>query len=177
MGKAPPRPAHSKRRGGRPKGTVKRPLDYLLNIWLEVESLRERIRLSPGRRPSVSKACDEIARGGGLRWIVGGNIDAISCAIEENPAPPFSDWRRFKFLHDGNTARLRAEKSGRVIVSDLLQHARTLRTRYTEADRLVRENPMIRAAWTYMLHDRLGLPRLFPSTVHWRISRPPIRSN
>src|ERR1700674_2987275 len=153
-------PSTEKRRG-RPKGAVGTPRDYLLNIWLQVEYFRERAKRKPGQQLSDSRVCELIARRGGLIWVVGGDVDAICHAIGENKDDRFriSKWRRSKFIHDGISRRLAQDENGRIIASHAIQKATSLRTRYTEACRLVDQDKAIREAWTNMLHDMLGLPR------------------
>jgi hypothetical protein len=145
---------------GRPKGTTKVPYDYLMTIWLQVEAIREEIKSRTGYRPSVLQACKLVERRGGLWWLVGGNVDAIAREMASNRGAPFSDWRRFRMAPQGKADRLiKDERNGRVVVSHALQHANTLRTRYTEANRLFRADPYVREAWENMLCDRLGRPR------------------
>jgi YD repeat-containing protein len=145
---------------GRPKGTVRTPPEHRFEIWRQVEFVRESRRLETDRRPSVSEACELIASRGGLAWAVGGDVDAITRAMERSE-PAFSRWRQFRLMRERAATRLVLARDGRVIVSYLSQHGRTLRTRYTEADRLVRTDSRIRAAWTNMVYDMLGLPRPF----------------
>jgi hypothetical protein len=146
------------RRPGRRKGSTTLPRDFRQDIWIEVEAVREQIELRGARRPPVTQACDVIARRGGLIWIVGGNIDAVTAAMVSERKAPFSRWRRFKF-GSRNTRHIVVDEAGRIIVSHLLQNAATLRSRYVEANRLVRESSAVREAWTNMLCDRLGRPR------------------
>ena len=144
---------------GRPKGTFTKPAQFLQDIWMQVEAVRERTTMKTGRRPSASEVCNLMAQRGGLVWAVGGNIDAIASAMEL-PERPYSKWRRFHPERKGD--RYVTDDNGRLIVSHLYQHGKSLRTRYTEANRLVRNNPAIRAAWTNMVRDMLGLPRILP---------------
>lgn len=160
--------AESPRRPGRPRGSRWLPADFRQDVWLEVEAVREQIRLRTGRRPSIIGACDVIARRGGLIWIVGGNIAAVTAAMASARKAPFSRWRRFK-LRNGNARHIVTDKAGRIIVCHLLQNARSIRTRYVEANRIVGESPAVRQAWTNMLCDRLGRSGQPPS--HGRFFR------
>jgi hypothetical protein len=146
---------------GRPKGTCTTPAQFLQDIWTQVGAVRERMRMRTGRRPSASEVCNRMAQRGGLVWAVGGNIDAIARAMEL-PQRPYSKWRRFRPERKGD--RYVTDDNGRLIVSHLCQHGKSLRTRYTEANRLVRNNPAIRVAWTNMVRDMLGLPRIVPGS-------------
>src|SRR5215471_5597694 len=119
--------AESPRRPGRPRGSRWLPADFRQDVWLEVEAVREQIRLRTGRRPSIIGACDVIARRGGLIWIVGGNIAAVTAAMASARKAPFSRWRRFK-LRNGNARHIVTDKAGRIIVCHLLQNARSIRT-------------------------------------------------
>jgi hypothetical protein len=143
---------------GRPKGTTTKPLQLYQDVWIYVELVRERINMKRSRRPSVSATCNMIERTGGLVWAVGGDIEAVARAMERAERP-YSKWQRCRpepgYFRDDN---------GRLIVSHRIQNGGSLRTRYSEADWLVRVNPAIRAAWTNMLHDLLGRPRPFLSS-------------
>jgi hypothetical protein len=150
--------ADSPRRPGRPRGSSRLPVDFRQDVWLEVEVVCEQIKVRTGRRPPITMACDLIARRGGLKWIVGGNVNAIAAALASERKGRFSRWRRFK-LWNGRSCLIVTDKAGCIIVAHLLQNASTLRSRYVEANRLVRESPAVKNAWTNMLRDRLGLPR------------------
>src|SRR2546423_11717019 len=108
---------------GRPKGTIKVPHDALQDIWVTVETLREHMRRQRGRRPSVSQACRLIAQRGGMFWLVGGNVDAITCAMEHNKRPPYSDWRRYRLERGGKFLKPVSHEQGRVIARHMNQTA------------------------------------------------------
>lgn len=164
-------PPLGKQRRGRPKGTTKVTFDHLQDIWLQVEVLREQINLKTRRRHSVSRACEIVAERGGLIWIVGGDIEAIAQELVENKKPPVSDWRRVSLTRKGKGFRLRTSKTGRVIVSHKMQHSRSIRARYTQANKVFKKNPHVREAWSNYLCDMLGRPRPPQDRINlWRPS-------
>ncbi|MEA2879481.1 MAG: hypothetical protein QOF14_4677 [Hyphomicrobiales bacterium] len=158
-------------RSGRPKGTIKVPHDVLQDIWVTVETLREDMRRQRGRRPSVSEACRLIAQRGGVLWLVGGNVDAITRAMEHSKRPPCSDWRRYRLERAGKFLKPVSDKQGRVIASHAIQNARTLRSRYHDANKIVRTEFYVREVWTNFVYDRLGMPR--PYLARTRLGLPP----
>ena len=162
-----------KKRPGRPKGTTKVTFEHLQDIWLKVEVLREQINLKTGRRHTVSRACEIVAERGGIIWIVGGDIEAIAQELAENKKPPVSDWRRVNLTRKGKGFRLRTSKTGRVIVSHKTQHSRSIRTRYTQANKIFENNPQVRDAWINYLCDMLGRPR--PPRNRVNLGRPSFR--
>jgi len=161
----------SKRGRGRPKGSAKVPRDCLQDIWVGVELVRTERRRRVGRPPSVTRACQVIAERGGMWWIVGGDIGAIASAVANNSHPPYSDWRRFTPMGSGRRIDLRNDDSGRVVVCHKIQDAKTLRNRYVEANRLARHNSAVLAAWTGMVRDALGSPRLAGVALRAGVSR------
>jgi hypothetical protein len=60
---------------------------------------------------------------------------------------------------EGIRSRYVTDKNGRLVVSYRSQNGGTLRNRYMQAEMTVRNNPAVRAAWTNMVRDMLGLPR------------------
>lgn len=101
------------------------------------------------------------AQNGGLVWIVGGDRDAIAQAMENNKERdlPISKWRRYRLTMHGRNRQRFKDDDERLFASHIIQDSDSLRTRYTEAQRLVAHNPFVKEAWTNMLHDMLGLPR------------------
>jgi len=156
--------AHHAKRVGRPGGTGKLPHDYLMNIWLTVEVARERIKAKTGRTPPVAQVCTSLARRGGLKWIVGGNIDAIAAAMARERKAPISDWRRFSRKRDGQFVQ---DQNGSIIVSHIMQHAASIRSRYVGANQRVRHDDAVREAWTNILCDMLGRPRPAPAPARY----------
>lgn len=152
-------PPLSKKRRGRPKDTKKITFEHLQDIWLQVQVLREQINLKTRRRHTISRASEIIAGRGGLVWIVGGDIEAIAREMAENKNLPVGDWRRVNLEKKGKGFRLRNSKKGRVIVSHKAQHARSIRSRYVQANEIFESNEHVREAWTNYLCDMLGRPR------------------
>jgi hypothetical protein len=67
--------------------------------------------------------------------------------------------------------RLRNSRNGRVFVSHMLQHGRTIHARYKEANRIYRNDPQVREVWKNYLCDLLGHPRPSqPRIDMWRPS-------
>ena len=143
---------------GRPAGTFRTPPDLLQDIWLHLEEARARHELATGKRLSVLKTCRRIEAGGGLHWIVGGDREAIFEAMK-TPGSSLSRARRYRVDQTGGGLQVIPDRDGPIIATHSISHHPTLRARYAEANRLVRNDPMIRAAWSNMLNDRLGLPR------------------
>lgn len=127
---------------GRPKGSVKYP-DELFYVWLLVNLARLSEKHRTGKRPSVSAICKMLCRGTGLNWLVGGDRQAVVAAIKDDPSRV--DLRP-KRLWETDVA-----------VSGTISYAPTLRSRYVEADLLVRNSDNVRAAWTKMLNNMLDL--------------------
>jgi hypothetical protein len=141
---------------GRPKGTFTTPPMFWNDVWLWVEAYRWLKWTRTGNRLSVSNACRLVAKQGGLSWAIGGNINAIASAMQSSKRP-FSKWRRF--AREPKSGRYVTDKNGRLVVSYRSQNGGTLRNRYMQAEMTVRNNPAVRAAWTNMVRDMLGLPR------------------
>jgi len=139
------------RKRGRPKGTTKAPHDQLLHVWIRVESVRKAEAACTGIEPSTAKVCRIIEQYGGMHWIVGGDREAIARYMAGSPR---LGWRRCRVRKGEHGSRLTNDKDGPVFVSNSIAGARTLRARYVEANRLVRDNPDVRRAWTRMLGDR-----------------------
>jgi hypothetical protein len=159
------------RRRGRPPGSVRIPHDYRQSIWLAVEYFRERTKMRTGQRPSVSSACRSLVDGGGVAWAMGGNIEAVSSSIAGAARPAMKSWRRSRLRQDGRNFRIVNDPQGGLVIGYKIQHAGSLRTRYTEAAALARSSPAIHQAWTNMLRGMLGIPRL---PVGRRVGRPPL---
>jgi hypothetical protein len=144
---------------GRPKGTTRTPPDRLQTVCLKVEQVKALARQTTGEELSDSRACDLIARQGGLAWIVGGDRDALADAMSasRNQKSALSRLRRFKL--DEKSSRLVKDKEGPIFVDHFMQHSRSIRSRYVEAKALVEADPCIKEAWANILSDMLGLPR------------------
>ena len=140
---------------GRPKGTFTTPPRFCNDVWLWVEAYRWLKWTRTGNQLSVLNACHLVAERGGLSWAVGGNINAIASAMRSSKRP-FSTWRRFGW--EPKSGRYVADENGRLVVSYRSQNGGSLRNRYIEAEKAVRNNPAVRAAWTKMVRDMLGLP-------------------
>ena len=74
--------ASGRRSRGRPTNSKKVPPDLHQCIWVAVEVQRWRMRDAGGRLGSISQACRALASSGGVNFIVGGDIKAISRAVE-----------------------------------------------------------------------------------------------
>ncbi len=99
-----------------------------------------------------------------LKWIVGGNIDAIAAAMARERKAPISDWRRFSRKRDGQFVQ---DQNGSIIVSHIMQHAASIRSRYVGANQRVRHDDAVREAWTNILCDMLGRPRPAPAPARY----------
>jgi hypothetical protein len=148
---------------GRPKGSTKLPLQMDLDVWLCIEFYRQREQEKTGRCPSVLAACQEIYSWSLPIWIVGGNVKAIANAITQNPQSSLKDLPRQNFIKTDSYPKLVNDKTGPLFVRHKIQRATSLRARYTEANRLANLNEDVRRAWTNMLCDMLGRPRLYSS--------------
>ena len=62
-----------------------------------------------------------------------------------------------------------------MIIGHEVRHAETLRARYVEAEKKMRDEPSVRIAWTNMLHDRLGKPRPYPPLPAGSVGRSTLR--
>ena len=140
---------------GRPKGTFTTPPRCYYDVWLWVEAYRWLKWRRTGNKLSVSKACDLIDKRGGLSWAVGGNINAIASEMRSSKRP-FSTWRRCGW--EAKSGRYVADENGRLVVSYRSPSGGSLRNRYIQGEMTVRNNPAVRAAWTKMVRDMLGLP-------------------
>src|SRR5689334_9029574 len=99
------------RRRGRPRGSATVPPDVLAEVWVQVLVTRIEGRKRTGRTPTVRKACQEIARRGGIISAVGGDLDALVAANASRK----KRWQRFGFNSDGSGLSPNAE--GRVFVN------------------------------------------------------------
>jgi len=144
---------------GRPPGTTTTPHNLLQDVWLQVEAARAHYKSPTGQLVSVAAACRRIEAGGGLIWIVAGDRDSIIDAMK-TPGSSLSRAQRYRVELGDRGPQVIPDKNGPVIATHSISYAQSLRSRYAEANRLVRSNPFIREAWTNMLNNRLGLPRL-----------------
>jgi hypothetical protein len=66
-----------------------------------------------------------------------------------------------------------------MIIGHEVRHAETLRARYVDAEKKMRDEPSdqpwIRITWTNMLHDRLGKPRPYPPLPAGSVGRSTLR--
>lgn len=154
-----PDAAPGKKKRGRPR-TV--PPDVLMEVWLSVGYVRVKLQSKWGRRPSDSEVCNLIARRGGLMWAMGGDRRVLEQTIEHG-ARRASKVARYRMAEDGaGRRRLLRDDSGGIFVQHAYQHGPSLRNVYVRANRAVCSNPHVRAAWSNILCDRLGIAREFP---------------
>jgi hypothetical protein len=167
------------RRRGRGKGTKTAPDDLLREVWLLVEHVREIESQKLPRKLSVAAACGLIEERGGLVSLVGGNRESVAAAMKTSKGRP-RNWRRVSARPTGPEMQFLNDPEGDMIIGHEVRHAETLRTRYVEAKRKMRNEPSdepsaVRIAWTNMLHDRLGKPRPYPSRPAPSVGRSTLR--
>jgi hypothetical protein len=139
------------RRPGRPPGTTKVPPDVLPEVWIQIFLARARGRKFTGKSPSVRKACQAIAKGGGIISAVGGNQDALEAANAERE----KSWPRFQLSPDGK--RCTPNAAGSVFVNHTLTNANTLHAKYSQAKQIAAD-PKVRMFWMNLARQKLGRP-------------------
>jgi hypothetical protein len=75
----------------------------------------------------------------------------------------------------GEEVRFVNDPEGDMIVAHVVRHAGALRARYVEAEKKMQDEPFVRIAWTNILHDRLGKPRLYPPLPARSVGRSTLR--
>ena len=128
------------------------PRDVLAGIWVQVLITRIRTRARTGKTPSVREACREIAANGGIISAVGGNQDALVAA---NTAGKKNRWQRFQV--DASSGRFSPNAAGSIFVSHTISNAGTLHARYSEAIKLIADDPRVRLIWLNLARQMLGL--------------------
>ena len=151
--------ANKRRRRGRPKNSKKVPEDLHQNIWVAVECQRWRMRDRSGRLGNISQACRALANRGGVNSIVDGNIRALSRAIKNKKSPqPLKKLRRVDLEKKRGRIRLVGAPLGVIFLRHSVKKWTSLRARYNEAARMVRDNARLKRFWTTIVRQRVGLP-------------------
>jgi hypothetical protein len=141
---------------GRPRGSTRVPFQRLQDVWVTVEALRHALK-AQGKNASVSEACRILAARDGLVWLIGGSKECIAKAVANaEKSSRLASVTRNSINEQG---LIRGDKNGSIFVIHRLEAA-SIRARYVEAAKRVRQNPMIERAWTNLRNDLLGLPRL-----------------
>lgn len=150
----------SGRRGrGRPKNTKKVPADLHQHIWVAVECQRWRMRDGSGRLGTISQACRALIRRGGVNFIIGGDTRAISRAVKtKKSSKRLKELRRVEPKKESGRIRLVEAPQGQIFLRHSIQEYASLRARYNEAARMVRNNDKLKNFWTNIVRQRLGLP-------------------
>jgi hypothetical protein len=153
--------ANKRRRRGRPKNSKKVPEDLHQNIWVAVGCQRWRMRDSSGRRGNISQACRALTNRGGVNSIVGGNTRLLSRAIRNKKLPqPLKKLRRVDLEKKSGRIRLVRAPLGVIFLQHSVKKWTSLRARYNEAARMVRDNAELKRFWTNILRQHIGLPPL-----------------
>ena len=126
--------------------------------------------LRPVRTAPRSLGWREAGKKAGVSFV---DVDELCEVIDAQPCEgrygffTATDWleRAGKFLKPVS------HEQGSVIASHMIQSASTLRSRYCDANKIVRTEFYVRETWTNFVHDRLGLPRPFSSPT--RLGVPP----
>ena len=140
------------RRRGRPAQSKTVPSDLGAEIWVRVQiyCIKERIRT--GKAPSVARTCRALAACGGVQSVVGGNPEALAQANRTGRAR----WRRFQV--DSSGSKLIPDVAGFLFSSHWIESAASLHARYSEANKLVKADPLVRLAWMNLVRQILGRP-------------------
>jgi hypothetical protein len=138
------------RRRGRPAQSTTVPSDLGAEIWVRVQIYRIKERIWMGKTPSVARTCEALVVGGGIRSVVGGDPAALT---ETNRARR-TRWRRFSLDTSGH--HLVPDAAGFLFSSHWIESATSLHARYSEANSLVKANPLVRLAWMNLARQMLG---------------------
>lgn len=137
-----------RRSRGRPENTQKLPADFHQHIWVAVECQRWRMRDGSGRLGAVSQACRALVRRGGVNFIVGGDPRAISRAVKTRKSSKrLKELRRVEPKKESGRVRLVAAPQGQIFLQHSIQEYASLRARYNEAARMVRNNEELKQFW------------------------------
>jgi hypothetical protein len=138
------------RRRGRPSQSKTTPSDLSAYIWIRVQIYRIEQRILSGRTPSAAKTCAALIAGWGIRSVVGGSPEALARANEARK----KRWRRFRLSESG--PGLISDTGGTVFISHQIESAGALHARYSEANKLVKADPLVRLAWMNLGRQMLG---------------------
>jgi hypothetical protein len=157
------------RRRGRPAQSKTVPSDLGAEIWVRIQTHRIKERIRTGKAPSVARTCRALAAGGGIQSVVGGNPEALAQANRTGRAR----WRRFQF--DSSGLKLIPDVAGFLFSSHWIEGAASLHARYSEANKLVEADPLVRLAWMNLARQILGRPLKKPRWANpweprvWRV--------
>jgi hypothetical protein len=152
--------ASGRRSRGRPENTKKVPADLHQDIWVAVEVQRWRMRDDSGRLGNISQACRALARRAGVNFIIGGDTRAISRAVKRKGSSKLlRELRRVDFKKERGRFRLVNAPEGWIFLQHSIQEYMSLRARYNEAARMVRNNYELKKFWSSIVWQRLGLPQ------------------
>lgn len=152
--------ASGHRSRGRPINSKKVPPDLDQCIWVAVEVQRWRMRNASGCLGDISQACRDLACLGGINFIVGGDIKAISRAVKSRRSSNFiKALRRVEPQMLGERVRLVNSPRGPIFLRHSIQEATSLRARYNEAAQQARSNHELKKFWSSIVQQEIGLPR------------------
>ena len=147
-----------RRKRGRPKNTKKVPEDFHQHIWVAVECQRWRMRDGSGRLGNVSQAYRALSNRGGVNSIVGGNTRLLSRAIKNKKLPrPLKELGRAELVKKSGRAQLVSAPLGEIFVRHSTKKWTSLRARYNEAARMVRNNDQLKRFWTHILRQHIAV--------------------
>jgi hypothetical protein len=162
--------ASTLRRRGRPAQSRTVPSDLGAEIWIRVQIHLIKERIDIGETPSVAQACRALVADGGIRSVVAGNPDALTEANRTGK----KRWRRFQF--DSSALQLIPDAAGFLFSNHWIESATSLHARYSEANRLVKADPLVRLAWMNLARQMLGRPVRAPRWARpweprtWRVN-------
>ena len=140
------------RRPGRPTNSTKTPSDFSAELWTRVRIHRIKERLLTGKTPTVAKACEALFETNLLKFAVGGQFAALEIANLKRK----KRWHRFRL--DEGSGKLVADANGSIFLSHQVESASSLHARFSEANKLVESNPLVRLTWMNLCRQRLGRP-------------------
>jgi hypothetical protein len=142
----------TKGKRGRPRESTARHPDFDSEVWITVRLHRIRFRISTGKTPSIKEVCDKIAGRGGAISAVGGNIARLA---EENL---IRDKRWLRFEVDSTGTALTPSSAGSIFSDHSITNPRSLRVRYSEANRITKSDRLAYLFWRNLCRQRLGFP-------------------
>jgi hypothetical protein len=128
------------------------PVDLGAEIWIRVQCFRIRERMLTGRTPSVAKACAALMAGVGIQSGVGGNPEALGLANQTRK----KRWRRSRW--DQDTQKLVSDPKGWIFISHHIESGGSLQARFSEANKLVKSNRLVRLVWMNQARQRFNRP-------------------
>jgi hypothetical protein len=152
---------------GRRSGSVKRPQQFHLHVWLIVQRYIADVRRRTGKTISDSLACKEICVRGGLRWLL-----VVAPDGEAKTDEKLGISHRVRAETDDLGVKLIPDRQGIGAVTYTSQHAPSLRTHYTAAKKRIEDDPVCGQTCANILADVTGQPRISNGWVGWR---PPLK--